>query len=65
LRSNAGSEKINPEETGSGTNAGNNSQENMINALKTMIPPEQMSTFENLRMLFNAMSYDNNKSDHN
>ena len=36
----------------------------MFDMLKTMIPPEQQSTFENLRMLLNTMSYDNNsKSD--
>ena len=38
----------------------------MFDMLKTMIPPEQQSTFENLRMLLNTMSYDNNsKSDDN
>lgn len=36
----------------------------MYDMLKTMIPPEQMSTYENLSMLFNTMSYANNsKSD--
>jgi hypothetical protein len=36
----------------------------MFDMLKTMMPPEQQSTFENLRMLLNTMSYDNNsKSD--
>lgn len=36
----------------------------MFDMLKAMVPPEQMSTFENLSMLFNTMSYDNNsKSD--
>ncbi|MDF2905787.1 MAG: hypothetical protein K0R34_1108 [Herbinix sp.] len=36
----------------------------MFEMLKTMMPPEQQSTFENLRMLLNTMSYDNNsKSD--
>ncbi len=36
----------------------------MFEMLKTMIPPEQQSTFENLRMLLSTMSYDNNsKSD--
>ncbi len=33
----------------------------LIEALKAMIPPEQMETFENLRMLFDSMSYDDNK----
>ncbi len=38
----------------------------MFEMLKTMVPPEQMSTFENLSMLFNTMSYDSNsKSDDN
>lgn len=37
---------------------GNNTQ--MFDMLKNMVPPEQMSTFENLRMLFNTMSYDDN-----
>jgi hypothetical protein len=36
----------------------------MFEMLKTMVPPEQQGTFENLRMLLNTMSYDNNsKSD--
>jgi hypothetical protein len=37
---------------------GNNKM--MFDMLKTMVPPEQMSTFENLSMLLNTMSYDNN-----
>lgn len=36
---------------------------NMLNMLKAFVPPEQASTFENLSMLFNTMSYDSNKSD--
>jgi hypothetical protein len=32
---------------------------NVLDMLKTMVPPEQISTFENLSMLFKAMSYDN------
>lgn len=39
-----------------GQGKGNNNQ--MFDMLKNMVPPEQMSTFENLRMLFNTMSYD-------
>lgn len=35
----------------------------MLEMLKTMVPPEQKATFENLSMLFNTMSYDNNKPD--
>lgn len=38
---------------------------NMLHMLKNMIPPDQINTFENLRMLFNTMSYDDNsKADH-
>lgn len=47
-------------------NSSNNNRtanDNVIDLLKTMVPPEQMSTFENLSMLFKAMSYDyNNKN---
>lgn len=32
----------------------------MFEMLKTMVPPEQISTFENLSMLLNTMSYDSN-----
>lgn len=36
----------------------------MLDMLKTMVPSDKMNTFENLSMLFNSMSYDNNsKSD--
>lgn len=43
-----------------------NSNSSMFDSLKAMIPSEQMGTFENLRMLFDSMSYDdNNKSDEN
>ncbi|MDF2485257.1 MAG: hypothetical protein K0R46_1425 [Herbinix sp.] len=36
----------------------------MFEMLKNMVPPEQLSNFENIRMLLNTMSYDNNsKSD--
>lgn len=37
----------------------------MFDMLKGMVPPEQISTFENLRMLFENMSYDDNKSEQN
>ena len=37
-----------------------NNNSNVIRMLKNMVPPEQISTFENLSMLFKAMSYDNN-----
>lgn len=37
---------------------------NIYETLKAMIPPEQMETYENLRMLFDTPSYDDsNKSD--
>jgi hypothetical protein len=43
-----------------------NGSTSMMESLKAMIPPEQMGTFENLRMLLGSMSYDdNNKSDEN
>jgi hypothetical protein len=42
---------------------GNNKM--MFDMLKTMVPPEQMSTFENLSMLLNTMSYDNNSKSGN
>lgn len=41
-------------------NSGNGMNNKMFDMLKAMVPPEQMSTFENLSMLFNTMSYDNN-----
>jgi hypothetical protein len=52
---NSSSEKEQSAKTG---NQGNNKM--MFDMLKTMVPPEQMSTFENLSMLLNTMSYDNN-----
>jgi len=47
----------------SSSNEGSDNKNNMLNMLKAMIPPEQLSTFENLSMLLNTMSYDNSKSD--
>lgn len=45
---------------------GFNKNSAMFDMLKTMVPPDQMSTFENLSMLLNTMSYDNNnKQDDN
>jgi hypothetical protein len=32
----------------------------MLDMLKSMVPSDKMSSFENLSMLFNSMSYDNN-----
>lgn len=46
-----------PRDTGN-TGKGNNDM--MFEMLKTMIPPDKVSTFENLSMLLNTMSYDNN-----
>lgn len=46
-------------------NSGNRSNDMMFEMLKTMVPPEQMSTFENLSMLLNSMSYDNNSKTDN
>ncbi len=43
-----------------GTNNTFKADSTMFDMFKGMVPPEQMSTFENLRMLFNTMSYDNN-----
>ncbi|NLK99823.1 MAG: hypothetical protein GX271_04080 [Clostridiales bacterium] len=39
----------------------NNNDKDMFEELKSMIPPDQMQTFENLRMLFGSMSYDDSK----
>ncbi|HWT74590.1 MAG TPA: hypothetical protein VN258_07700 [Mobilitalea sp.] len=41
-------------------NFGNGSNDMMFELLKTMVPPEQMATFENLSMLLKTMTYDNN-----
>lgn len=55
------------EKSSSSNSAGGFNMNNpMFEMLKTMIPPDQKSTFENLSMLLNTMSYDNNsKSDDN
>jgi hypothetical protein len=54
-----------PEACGFGTsdsaNTGLGTDNNMMDMLKDMIPPEQMETFKNLSMLFQSMSYDDNK----
>ena len=42
------------------SNAGSSGNNRMLDMLKAMVPPEQISTFENLSMLLNTMSYDNN-----
>ena len=56
-------------DTNSSDNAecsGNKSNDMMFEMLKGMIPPEKKSTFENLSMLLNTMSYDiNSKPDEN
>lgn len=38
--------------------------DNMFEELKTMITPDQMDTFENLRMLFASTSYDDSNKTH-
>lgn len=56
------SQEANSEDNSTNATGGTNNM--MFEMLKTMVPPEQKSTFENLSMLFNSMSYDNNsKSD--
>lgn len=50
----------NTKETPNPTNKTNMNPNMMIEMLKTMVPPEQKNTFENLSMLFKTMSYDNN-----
>ena len=55
-------------ETGQNNYGNSNPMNNqMFEMLKAMVPPEQLSTFENFSMLLNTMSYDNNNSkpDHN
>lgn len=53
-----------PKDTGEGKSrdshkgAGNNKM--FFEMLKSMVPPEQLSTFENLSMVLNSMSYDSN-----
>jgi hypothetical protein len=47
--------KIPSSNTGSGTNS-----TPMLDMLKSMVPSDKKGTFENLSMLFNSMSYDNN-----
>lgn len=37
------------------------SYDDIINTLKSMIPPDQKDTYENISMLFNDKSYDDNK----
>jgi hypothetical protein len=49
-----------PNMNGMGDMSGMGNNKMMFDMLKTMVPPEQMSTFENLSMLLNTMSYDNN-----
>ncbi len=41
----------------------NFSNEGMMEMLKTMIPPEQQDTIENLSMILNSASYDNNDNE--
>ncbi len=52
------------QEAPSGKNNSFMPNNSMFEMLKTMVPPEQANTFENIRMLLNTMSYDgNSKSD--
>lgn len=49
--------------SGNGLVSESNYSSDMFESLKSMIPPDQMETFENLRMLFDTESYDDsNKS---
>lgn len=44
----------------------NNNSSDIFESLRSMIPPDQMETFENLRMLFDSESYDDsNKPNEN
>lgn len=49
----------------SNNNNGFRGNDMMFELLKTMVPPEQASTFENLSMLLNSMSYDSNSKPDN
>lgn len=52
-----------PKNTSSNSDASESPMNNkMFDMLKAMIPPEQKGTFENLSMLLNNMSYDDNNS---
>lgn len=53
------------EKTASANSFGGKPNNMMLELLKTMVPPEQMSTFESLSMLLNSMSYDNNSNEEN
>ncbi len=46
-------------------NSGFGSKDTMFEMLKTMVPPDKLSTFENLSMLLNTMSYDNSSKPEN
>ncbi|MDF2845170.1 MAG: hypothetical protein K0R00_3596 [Herbinix sp.] len=47
------------DESPNDSNSSNKSNNMMFEMLKNMVPPEQKSTFENISMLLNTMSYDN------
>lgn len=53
----AGSDDVKPETASSGSAGMFNDK--MLEMLKTMVPPEQKATFDNLSMLLSTMSYDN------
>lgn len=58
------SDPSNEQSNSSNTNPGKPNNM-MFEMLKTMVPPEQISTFENLSMLLNTMSYDSNSKPDN
>lgn len=49
------------DDTATVESTGEEDNNSMFESLKALIPPEQMETFENLRMLFDSMSYDDNE----
>jgi hypothetical protein len=59
------SEEKAKEETKQSNNSGSKPNDMMFEMLKTMLPQEQVTTFENLSMLLNSMSYDNNSKPDN
>lgn len=53
------------EEAKQSNSSGSKPNDMMFEMLKTMLPPEQVTTFENLSMLLSTMSYDNNSKPDN
>jgi hypothetical protein len=58
-------EKSESNDSSAFNNSGGKTNDMMFEMFKTMIPPEKLSTFENLSMLLNTMSYDNNSKPEN